>query len=226
MEIAVEISYVTKRVLIGEIYLNILKGIDFTANKGELALITGHSGSGKTTLLSIIAGTLHCDSGEVKILGQKLNKLSDDELTTFRRKHIGFIFQQHQLIKPLNLLQNVSIPLLLNGHTKKDAFEQAAEMLKKVGLRGKEKMTPSRLSGGEQQRVAIARALVHEPQLVICDEPTASLDAENGEIIMQLLESVAKSPNKCAIVVTHDNRIFKYADKITVIENGVILRQE
>lgn len=219
---AVELDNVSKRYLSGEIYLDVLRGIDLKAKVGEILMITGPSGCGKTTLLSIIAGTLKFDGGEVSVFGTKLSELSDPQITEFRRTQIGFIFQQFHLLKPLSVVENISIPLLLNGVEREEALVKSAEMLKKVGLRGKEKIRPGRLSGGEQQRVAIARALIHEPSLVICDEPTASLDADNGARVMQLLSDVVRSPNRCAIIVTHDNRIFKYADSIVRMEDGVI----
>lgn len=221
-EIAVELKNVAKRYRSGEIYLDVLRGIDLKAKVGEILMITGPSGCGKTTLLSIIAGTLHFDEGEVNVFGTNLSHLDDQQMTEFRRLKIGFIFQQFHLLKSLNVVENISVPLLLNGVQREEALVKAAEMLKKVGLRGKEQIRPGRLSGGEQQRVAIARALVHNPALVICDEPTASLDADNGARIMQLLSEVVRAPNRCAIIVTHDNRIFKYADSIVRMEDGVI----
>lgn len=222
-EFAVELQNVTKRYRSGDIYIDVLRGIDLKAKKGELLMITGPSGCGKTTLLSVIAGTLHFDSGEVYVFNVKLSTLTDQEITAFRRNHVGFIFQQFHLILSLNVVENVAVPLLLQGYPREEALTRAAGMLKKVGLKGKEKLNPHRLSGGEQQRVAIARALVHDPLLIICDEPTSALDADNGIRIMQLLTDVAKAPNRCAIVVTHDPRIFRYADTIAHMEDGVIV---
>lgn len=222
-EFAIELKNVTKRYRSGDIYIDVLRGVDLNAKKGELLMITGPSGCGKTTLLSIIAGTLHFDSGEVYVFNVKLSTLNDQEITAFRRNHVGFIFQQFHLISSLNVMENVAVPLLLQGYAREEALIKAVEMLKKVGLKGKEKLNPQRLSGGEQQRVAIARALVHDPSLIICDEPTSALDADNGIRIMQLLADVAKAPSRCAIVVTHDPRIFKYADTIAQMEDGVIV---
>ncbi len=220
---AVEVRNLSKRFPSGEIYIDVLRGIDLVAKKGEMLMITGPSGSGKTTLLSIMAGTLHFDQGTVNIFGTNLKDMSDNQMTEFRKRHIGFIFQQFHLLKALSVLQNVSVPLLLNGMKENEALDRSAVMLSRVGLRGKENLKPSRLSGGEQQRVAIARALIHDPWLVICDEPTASLDADNGTKIMQILSEVSRSPDRCAIVVTHDNRIYKYANTIAAVEDGLII---
>lgn len=214
---------VTKRYLSGDFYVDALKGVDLEAKNGEILMIVGPSGCGKTTLLSVIAGTLHFDNGEVSIFNQSLKELTDDQVTEFRRTHIGFIFQQYHLIKTLSAAENITIPLLLNGVNKNIALEKAAEMLKHVGLKGKEKKKPAHLSGGEQQRVAIARALIHEPPLLICDEPTAALDAESGARIMKLLTEIALSKERCIIVVTHDSRIFKYASKIVRMEDGLVV---
>lgn len=222
-DIAVELQNVCKRYHSGEIYLDVLRGIDLRAKKGQILMITGPSGCGKTTLLSIIAGTLRFDSGNINVFDIDFSNLNDQQMTEFRRRHIGFIFQQFHLLMALNVAENIAIPLLLNGRKRNEALKKASEMLKKVGLRGKENMNPKRLSGGEQQRVAIARALIHDPFLVICDEPTASLDADNGARIMQLITEVVKTPDRCAIIVTHDNRIFKYADTIVQMEDGVII---
>lgn len=222
VNIAVELQNISKRYRSGDIYLDALRGIDLKANKGEILMITGPSGCGKTTLLSIMAGTLRFDSGEVIIFGTKLSQLDDQQITDFRKTHVGFIFQQFHLLKALNTVENIAIPLLLNGWSRDEGLKKAAEMLTKVGLNGKEEIKPLRLSGGEQQRVAIARALVHEPSLVICDEPTASLDAANGAKIMELLAQVAKASSRCVIIVTHDHRIFKYADTLVSMEDGVI----
>ncbi len=220
---AVKVQKVIKRFPQGRDFVSVLKGIDLHVPSGELFMIVGPSGCGKTTLLSVIAGTLNSDHGEIFLFGNPLHKLSKKAVTSFRRKAIGFIFQQYHLIRTLTCLENVSIPLLLNGLKRKEAEERAAAMLDKVGLKGKEKENPNKLSGGQQQRVAIARALVHDPQLVICDEPTAALDAETGARIMELLVAIARMPNRSVILVTHDSRIFKYADQIAEMNDGIVM---
>jgi putative ABC transport system ATP-binding protein len=197
-----------------------LKGADFDAGEGELHLLVGPSGCGKTTLLSVVAGTLRWEEGQVSVFGENLGGLKGSDITEFRRRNIGFIFQQFNLIPTLNLVENVSVPLLLNGALRRHAEDRSAEILRKVGLAGRERKHPNQLSGGQQQRVAIARALVHEPRLLICDEPTSSLDKTTGHQIMDLLAEVARAPGRAVIIVTHDPRIYNYADRVTLMEDG------
>lgn len=222
-DVSVEVINVKKRVLTGDVPFDVLRGINMTSYKGETHIITGPSGAGKTTLLSVLAGTLRFDSGDVTVFGTSLKNLNENQLTEYRKKKVGFIFQQFHLLKTLSVADNVCIPLLLNGYDKNEAMEMAIEMIKKVGLAGKEKTQIFHLSTGEQQRSAIARALIHQPPLLICDEPTASLDAINGAHIMQLISEVAKSPERSVIVVTHDPRIFEFGDRISFLEDGEII---
>ncbi len=202
-----------------------LSETDFDAREGQLQLIVGPSGCGKTTLLSIIAGTLQPDDGQVSVFGQRIDHMKASAVTKFRRTQIGFIFQQFNLIPTLNLVENASIPLLLNGAGRARAERVAAEMLEQVGLGGRGKNHPRQLSGGQQQRVAIARALVHDPRLIICDEPTSALDKETGHQIMEVLRGIARKPGRSVIVVTHDPRVFEFADRIAEMEDGRVLRQ-
>ena len=197
-----------------------LAGVRFEASRGELHLVVGPSGCGKTTLLSIIAGTLRSDSGDIRVLGQSLASFSDRQLTEFRGAHIGFIFQQFNLIPTLSLVENVSIPLLLQGVRRKEAEERAGALLDRVGLGDRRRRKPLELSGGQQQRVAIARALVHEPQIILCDEPTSALDSRTGHDIMGLLAGGARTGGRCVILVTHDPRTYGFADRITRMEDG------
>jgi putative ABC transport system ATP-binding protein len=220
--LAVKISSVCKGFGTGEARTEVLKSVDFEARLGELLMLVGPSGCGKTTLLSVIAGTLSVDRGEVEIFNAPLHRLDKQAVTRFRAANIGFIFQQYNLIPTLNCVENVSVPLRIQGHPAVVAEKRAAEMLERVGLGARLQHRPAMLSGGQQQRVAIARALVHEPKLIICDEPTAALDSENGAKVMDLLRHVAKSPDRCVIIVTHDNRIFKFADRMTHMEDGRI----
>ena len=203
--------------------LHVLKQVNLQARTGEITMLVGPSGCGKTTLLSAIAGTLRVESGELNVLGNSLQKMSGHALTRFRAKSIGFIFQQFNLIPTLTVAENVGIPLLIQGVSSGKALTRSREILEKVGLGPRWKERPNKLSGGEQQRVAIARALVHEPPLVICDEPTAALDAQNGEIVLDLFRQVARSPDRAVIIVTHDNRIFSYADRIARMDDGEIV---
>lgn len=203
--------------------LTVLKGIDLEARSGEIMMLCGPSGCGKTTLLSIIAGTLNIDAGEVIVFGERLDQMKKSDVTKFRARNIGFIFQQFNLIPTLNCVQNVSVPLLIQGVSTRTAEKKAREILEVVGLGDRWNSRPNQLSGGQQQRVAIARSLVHEPRLIICDEPTASLDAKNGAVVMDLFQKVARVPGRCVIIVTHDNRIFHYADRIAQMDDGVIV---
>lgn len=207
----------------GESRIHVLKKVNLQARAGEILMLVGPSGCGKTTLLSAIAGTLAIESGEIDVFDRPLHRLSGGRLTSFRAKHIGFIFQQFNLIPTLNIAENVSVPLLIQGVRNGAALKRARATLEAVGLGDRWKERPNKLSGGQQQRVAIARALVHEPPLVICDEPTAALDAKNGEIVLELFRGVARSPDRAVIIVTHDNRIFSYADRIARMDDGEIV---
>jgi putative ABC transport system ATP-binding protein len=222
--LAVHVRNVTKTFGSGEARTPALKGVDFDARLGELLLIVGPSGCGKTTLLSTIAGTLEFDGGEIDVFDAPLHRLSKREVTEFRKRNVGFIFQQFNLIPTLNLVENVSVPLLINGERRGVAEKKSRALLDRLGLEGRGGDLPTNLSGGQQQRVAIARALVHEPRLVICDEPTSALDKDTGAKIMELLREVARHPSRSVIVVTHDNRVFKYADRMTEMEDGRVER--
>ncbi len=219
----VDVRAVEKNFGEGSNRIHVLKQVDFQARTGEITMLVGPSGCGKTTLLSAIAGTLKVESGEINVFGNSLEKMSGSALTRFRAKNIGFIFQQFNLIPTLTVAENVGVPLLIQGLSSGKALKRAREILERVGLGARWKERPNKLSGGQQQRVAIARALVHEPPLVICDEPTAALDAQNGEIVLDLFRQVARSPDRAVIIVTHDNRIFSYADRIARMDDGEII---
>ena len=208
----------------GDAAVQALKGVNFDAREGELLMVVGPSGCGKTTLLSVIAGTLEFDSGEVDVFGSPLHTMPKEDITNFRAKNIGFIFQQFHLIPALTCVENISVPLLINGMSRDEAEAKAAKLLDFVGLGARGRDLPTKLSGGQQQRIAIARALVHDPKLVICDEPTSALDKETGGKIMELLRNVAKAPGRCVIVVTHDSRIYHFADRMTEMEDGRVSR--
>jgi len=221
---AVHVRNVSKTFGTGEAKTQALKGVNFDAREGELLMIVGPSGCGKTTLLSVIAGTLEFDSGEVDLFREPLHQMDKSAITRFRGQNIGFIFQQFNLIPTLSCVENISVPLLINGVRRSRAEKKANEVLEQVGLAGRGKDRPTNLSGGQQQRVAIARALVHDPKLIICDEPTSALDKNTGQKIMELLRDVARAPGRCVIVVTHDNRIFNFADRMTEMEDGRVSR--
>lgn len=202
--------------------LHVLRNVDFQATAGELVMIVGPSGSGKTTLLSALAGTLSVDSGTIRLFGFDLSLKAPHEIVSFRRQKVGFIFQQFHLIPTLTCGENVAIPLLLNGYPYPAALKEAYKSLEEVGLESKFSTSPRQLSGGQQQRVAIARSLIHKPPLIICDEPTSALDAESGSKIMNLIRSHVKISGRVVIIVTHDSRIFKYADRIETMDDGRI----
>jgi putative ABC transport system ATP-binding protein len=211
---------VTKSFGEGDTRIPVLKGVDLNVARGEVLLLVGPSGSGKTTLLSVIAGILESDEGEVRILGESILELSASDKTKFRRDHLGFIFQQYHLLPTLTAVENAAVPLLIRGASKHDAFARAEEVLASMGMGERLAALPNRLSGGEQQRVAIARALVSDPQLLLCDEPTANLDGETGHRIVQQLHDIGKQPDRAVIIVTHDTRIFEFGDRIIHMEDG------
>ena len=221
-ETAIRARGVMKAFGSGDSRVHALKGVDLEVRFGEMMMIVGPSGCGKTTFLSVLCGTLQADAGAVNIFGQDLNAMRDSEITAFRGRNIGFIFQQFNLIPTWSAVENVSVPLLLRGAGRKEAEAKAGSLLDAVGIAQKRDAYPSQLSGGQQQRVAIARALVHEPRLIICDEPTAALDAVSGHKVLELLKEVACRPDRCVIVVTHDSRIFSFADRIAEMEDGLV----
>jgi putative ABC transport system ATP-binding protein len=200
-----------------------LRGVDFETRFGELSFLVGPSGCGKTTLISIIAGLLDRTDGELSVLGTSLDDLSPSDRVLFRRRNIGFIFQQFNLLPALTAAENVAVPLITAGMPRRRAVDQASALLAQLGLGTRLNALPSTLSGGQQQRVAIARALVHEPRLVVCDEPTAALDHASGEAVMDLLAASAVRPGRTVIVVTHDTRVFHYAHSIAHMDDGRIV---
>ncbi len=200
-----------------------LEDVNFSVNCGELLLLVGPSGCGKTTLLSVLAGILDATSGEVEVFGERVDKLDQQGKTEFRKRTIGFIFQQFNLLPTLTARENVAVPLLIHGMTYDAAQEKASIYLGEVGLANRADFLPSKLSGGQQQRVAIARALVTEPKLIVCDEPTASLDGETGKQILEMFRTTALGPDRAIVVVTHDSRIFPFGDRIAEMLDGRIL---
>jgi putative ABC transport system ATP-binding protein len=203
-----------------------LRGIDLDVCAGQMTLLVGPSGCGKTTLISIVAGLLDPTAGQVEVLGRDLGTLRGRHLVEFRGAQIGFVFQQYHLVPSLSAAENAAVPLIIAGVRRKQAVARATEMLEQVGLGEKAESLPSRLSGGQQQRVAIARALVHQPRLLVCDEPTAALDAQSGRTVMELLRRVALQPGRAVIVVTHDNRVLSFGDRLVHMSDGLIHRTE
>lgn len=200
-----------------------LTAVNLAIAGGELTLLTGPSGSGKTTLLSILGCMLTPSSGTVRVHGHSTTGRKPEQLAKLRRDHIGFVFQSYHLFPTLTAIDNVRIALDIRGENAKQSTQKAAEVLAIVGLETKAGSYPRELSGGEQQRVAIARAIVGDPSVILADEPTAALDAENGRAVMAVLARVAKDPARGVLVVTHDPRIEEFADRIVCIEDGRII---
>ena len=207
----------------GSARTTVLHSLDLDVACGERLFLVGPSGCGKTTLVSLIAGLLTPTSGRVEVLEQDLGLLRGDDLVRFRGRNVGFVFQQFNLIPALTALENVAVPLLLLGTSRGEAQEKAESVLVRLGMKSHLEKHPVQLSGGQQQRIAVARSLVHDPRLLICDEPTASLDAQAGQAVMSLLQEVADSPTRAVIVVTHDNRILQYATRIVHLSDGRIV---
>ena len=210
----------------GPAQVRALKGVSLTLRGGELTLLMGPSGSGKTTLLSILGCMLSPTEGTVRVRGEAIEGKGPEELAKIRRENIGFVFQSYHLFPTLTAADNVRLALDVRDESGRKAKNRAREALARVGLAQKTINYPKQLSGGEQQRVAIARAVVGEPSVVLADEPTAALDAENGKAIMGILAEIAKDPNRGVLVVTHDPRLVPYADRIVHIEDGNIVREE
>ncbi|MEK6802556.1 MAG: ABC transporter ATP-binding protein [Nitrospirota bacterium] len=221
--IAVQVRGLVKSFGSGDTTVTVLKGIDLDVYFGELLLLVGESGGGKTTLLSAIAGILDIDAGDLDVLGSSLTNMSPGTRTRFRGQTMGFIYQQFNLLPALTAAENIAIPLLIQGIRKNEAIARGRLMLERVGLGDRTEFLPRNLSGGQQQRVAIARALVNEPQLLVCDEPTAALDGPNGQKIMELIRDVGRAPDRCVIVVTHDSRVFQFGDRMAELTDGRIV---
>jgi putative ABC transport system ATP-binding protein len=222
--VAVRLRDVTKTFGAGDQKVVALRGVDWDVFNGQMTLLIGPSGCGKTTLLSVIAGILDADRGSlVSVLGEEVSSMSGGRKTRFRRDRIGFVFQQYNLLPALTAAENAAIPLIVMGWERRKAVERAAEVLGQIGMAAKVDKLPSQLSGGQQQRVAIARALVHEPRLIVCDEPTAALDHETGHQVMLLFRTVAVRPDRAVLIVTHDNRVFHFGDRVARMDDGRIV---
>lgn len=217
---------ITKDFGTGDNKQRVLRGVDFAARYGEITLLVGPSGCGKTTLLSVIAGLLNKSGGQIDVLGVDVDKLKGSDSVIFRRRNLGFVFQQYNLLPALTAAENAAVPLLAAGVKRKTAVEQGIAMLENLGLGKRAHARPNQLSGGQQQRVAIARALIHEPKLLVCDEPTAALDAETGYAVMQTLRDAAVRPDRAVIVVTHDARVFNFGDRIAYMDDGRVNKTE
>ncbi|MEM6690990.1 MAG: ABC transporter ATP-binding protein, partial [Planctomycetota bacterium] len=200
-------------------------GIDLSMSSGDVVAIVGASGSGKTTLMHLLGGLERSDSGSVSVAGHDLCSVSDAQLTRLRLQHIGVVFQNYNLMPTLSAVDNVALPLLLAGTAKKVAREHAKQRLDEVGLSDRFKHQPAQLSGGEQQRIALARSMVNDPEIVLADEPTGSLDRQNSIVVIELLRRVVASQNRAVAVVTHDPLVAARADRVLVMSDGVIADQ-
>src|SRR5579871_1099563 len=220
IEFAIQAKGLNKWFGEGEARTHAVKDLSFDARFGEMLYVVGPSGSGKTTMLSMVSGILRPNSGTVKVEDVDIWGISNDALADFRLHKIGFVFQDFHLFPRLTTLENVAIPLILQHRAWDEAVAEAAKDLEIVGLKSRAQLPPVKLSGGEQQRVAIARAIVSRPDVLILDEPTASLDGDTGRNILQFVREHILTPQRCIVIVTHDSRIYEFADRIMKMEDG------
>ena len=222
----ITINNLVKRFPVGGEFFTALKDIDLTLNKGEFTGLVGPSGSGKTTLLNIIGGLDSPTEGQVSVLGRALNDTSHGDRALLRREYMGFIFQSYNLLPVYTVFENVELPLILNKVGLQEREEKVAQAIESVGLSDKRDFRPAMLSGGECQRTAIARAIVHQPALVLADEPTANLDAENSHHIMKIMVRLNKELSTSFIFATHDEKIMAYLRRIIHLDDGQITKDE
>ena len=219
----IELQSVAKQFLEGDRPHSVLRDANATIESGEVVALLGRSGSGKSTILNLVSGIDAPDSGDVRIGDFDMHGATEQERTLFRRRHIGFVFQFFHLIPTLNVRDNLLLPLELIGRTGSDALNRADQLLERVGLADRAESFPDRLSGGEQQRIAIARALVHDPDVVLADEPTGNLDLETGRTILALLDELVRDAGKKMLLVTHSTEVAAQADRVLRIRDGAIL---
>src|SRR5215470_16962156 len=219
-DFAIRCRGITKEFGNGDSRTVVLRGVELDVHLGKMTMLVGQSGCGKTTLLSVIAGLVESSGGDLEVLGVFPDELKENDRIRFRRENLGFAFQQFNLLPALTAAENVAVPLLAGGIPRKRAIERGIEFLATLGMAHRARALPSELSGGEQQRVALARALVHDPKLIVCDEPTSALDGRTGHTVMELLSATAVRPDRAVIIVTHDARIFDFADQIAYMDDG------
>lgn len=225
-KVVVEVEDLYKIYKIGTNRVRALNGVSFKVYEGEFCAIVGTSGSGKSTLLNMLAGLEHPTKGQIAIRGRHIEKLNENQLVTFRREHVGFIFQSFNLMGTMNAIENVALPLSFRGVPKKERMKRAERMIRLVGLEKHKKHRPNQMSGGQQQRVGMARALVLNPDIVFADEPTGNLDSVTSEEMMNLMRNVVNKHRKTLVMVTHDNQLASYADRIIHIKDGKITEIE
>lgn len=219
----IQAKNITKTFSMGKVQLEVLKGVSVEIENGEFVTIIGESGSGKSTFLNILGGLMPTTEGEIIISGERIDKLSQNQLALFRRKHMGFVFQAYNLMPQLTALENVEMPLMFSGVSKKQRKLISTNMLEKVGLKDRINHKPGELSGGQQQRVSIARALVNNPEVILADEPTGNLDSKNSTEVMQVLKELNSSSGITFLIVTHSQQVCSYASKIIKFRDGVIV---
>jgi putative ABC transport system ATP-binding protein len=221
--LAIILTNVTKVYHQGTAPVRALNDVSLSLDAGQFVAVMGASGSGKSTLLHLIAGLAHPTSGEIVLFDQTISAMNDDQLTQYRRTHVGLIFQSFNLMPTMSALENIALPLLINGARLKEARQRARQYLEIVGLSDRAAHRPDELSGGQQQRVAIARALINDAPLLLADEPTGNLDSATGEEILQLLHTLVSNRSRTIMMVTHDTRAASYADRIITLRDGKII---
>lgn len=222
----IQVKNLFKIYTVGTNKVRALDGIDLNIYRGEFCSIVGTSGSGKSTLLNMLAGLEKPTKGEIIIAGQHIEQMNENQLVKFRRERVGFIFQSFNLLGTLNALENVALPLTFRGENKKIRLKKADQMLTMVGLHNHARHKPNQMSGGQQQRVGVARALVVQPEIIFADEPTGNLDSKTSEEVMHLMKKVVREQNQTLIMVTHDNHLAGYADRVFHIRDGKIIKIE
>ena len=226
MEKVIEVKKLYKLYRVGDSVVRALNGVNFEIYEGEFCAIVGTSGSGKSTLLNMLAGLEKPTKGEVIIIGEHMEKMNEEELVRFRRENVGFIFQSFHLIGTMNALENVALPLSFRGEPKNVRLKKAEKMLDLVNLSNHKNHMPNQMSGGQQQRVGVARALVVNPKIIFADEPTGNLDSHTSEEVMKLMQDVVRKQKKTLVMVTHDNHLASYADRVFHIIDGKIVKIE
>ena len=222
---AVELRNLSKTYREGEAERAVLRDVSLTVASGEIVVLVGRSGSGKSTLLNLIAGIDRPTAGSVVVNGTDLTALDEQARTRYRRRHIGFVFQFFNLIPLLTVEENLLLPLDLNGRADETGVARARELLERVGLAGRGDSFPERLSGGEQQRVAIARALIHEPDVILADEPTGNLDADTAADVLDLLDKLAREAGRTVLMATHSREVIGVADRIFTVQRGALVER-